>query len=84
MAKCPNGKIIKSLYLKITYVWVDNANFFTQNSNQLQQKSFIWLIKELPMVYYPHRGEDLSPWQNLQPSPVLLVERIKTLRNEPW
>ena len=36
------------------------------------------------MVYYPHRGEDLSPWQNLQPSPVLLVERIKTLRNEPW
>ena len=41
MAKCPNGKIIKSLYLKITYVWVDNANFFTQNSNQLQQKSYI-------------------------------------------
>lgn len=40
--------------------------------------------QELPMVYYPHRGEDLSAWHSLEPSPVLLVERVKTLRNEPW
>ena len=40
--------------------------------------------QELPMTYFLHRGEDLSEWKNLKPSPVLLVERVKPLRDEPW
>ena len=37
----------------------------------------------LDMIYYPHKGEE--PWpENFQPSPVFLVERVKTLKGEPW
>ena len=40
----------------------------------------------LDMVYYPHKGEE--PWEkrleDFVPSPVLLVERIKPLKGEPW
>lgn len=38
---------------------------------------------ELDMTYFPHKGEE--PWpKDYEPSPVLLVKRVKTLRGEPW
>lgn len=38
---------------------------------------------ELDMIYYPHKGEE--PWpKDYQPSPVLLVKRVKNLKGEPW
>ena len=38
---------------------------------------------DLDMTYYPHKGEE--PWpDNYEPSPVLLVTRVKPLKGEPW
>ena len=39
--------------------------------------------KDLDMTYFPHKGEE--PWpEDYEPSPVLLVKRIATLREQPW
>ena len=38
---------------------------------------------ERDMVYYPHKDEE--PWpEDYEPSPVLLVKRMKELKGEPW
>lgn len=38
---------------------------------------------DLDMVYFPHKNQE--PWpQDYEPSPVLVVKRIKTLSGEPW
>ena len=35
------------------------------------------------MIYYPHKGEE--PWpKDYVPSPVLLVQKVKPLKGEPW
>lgn len=39
--------------------------------------------QEQDMVYFPHRGEEEWP-KNYKPSPVLLVQRVKHLKGEPW
>ena len=39
--------------------------------------------KDLDMTYFPHKGEE--PWpENYEPSPVLIVKRIATLKEQPW
>lgn len=38
---------------------------------------------ELDMTYFPHKGEVAWP-DDYQPSPVLLVKRVKELRGQPW
>jgi len=39
--------------------------------------------KDLDMIYYPHKGEE--PWpEDYEPSPVLLVKRVLTLKGQPW
>lgn len=52
-------------------------NYLKPNPEDMDNDQFI------SMTYYPHRGEDLSEWEK-EPSPVLLVQRMKTLRNQPW
>ena len=38
---------------------------------------------DLDMTYFPHKNEE--PWpKDYEPSPVLLVKRVKHLRGEPW
>lgn len=38
---------------------------------------------DLDMTYFPHKGE--APWpEDYQPSPVLIVKRVKSLRGQPW
>ena len=36
------------------------------------------------MTYYPHRGEDMTQWNEEEPSLVLLVERVQPLHGQPW
>jgi len=38
---------------------------------------------ELDLTYFPHKGEEAWP-DDYEPSPVLLVKRVKELRGQPW
>ena len=38
---------------------------------------------ELDLTYFPHKGEEAWP-DDYEPSPVLIVKRIATLKEQPW